>query len=224
MNVSIVIAVTLVLAVLARVAMALRRKNVDIILRDTITRRRETAEGTRHVFFLIVDHFEPFWHNRDVALARERVRRWVEQYPRIAERFRDRGGNPPRHAFFYPEEEYPLDPACMDDLAGLCHAGFGEVEVHLHHDGDHADAMRERLLAFTGALRQRHGLLHDGIHTAHPAYAFIHGNWVLGNSGRAGKDCGVDDELIVLRETGCYADFTFPAAPHPAQTPGINRL
>jgi hypothetical protein len=218
--------VVIAAALVAGVALArvLRRKNVDVIVRGALTRRPEPVSGVRHVFVTIVDHFEPFWHNRDVDLARERVRRWVEEYPRVAERFRDRGGNHPRHAFFYPEEEYPLDPACMEMLAGLCQRGFGEVEVHLHHDGDTGAAMRERLLAFTHALRARHGLLHDGIAGSDPAYAFIHGNWVLGNSGPEGKYCGVDDELVVLRETGCYADFTLPSAPHPSQPPVTNRI
>jgi hypothetical protein len=202
-----------------------RRKNLDLILRARLARGpRERAEGPRHLFFFIVDHFEPFWHNRDPGLARERVRRWRERYPEIAKRFRDRGGRPPRHTFFYPEEEYPLEPACVDELAGLVRAGFGDVEVHLHHDRDTSRALRERLLAFKGALRERHGLLHDDPAAHEPVYAFIHGNWALANSGPRGEHCGVDDELVVLRETGCYGDFTLPSAPHPWQPPVINRI
>ncbi len=212
-----------VLAGAAGAALVARRKNIDVIARDALRRRREAPSGTRHIFFTIVDHFEPFWHNRDVGLARERVQRWTEGYPRIAGRFEDRGGNRPRHAFFYPEEEYALDPRCMEMLAGLCHDGFGEVEVHLHHDGDTSDAMRSRLTDFTGNLRSVHGLLHDGP-AGDPVYAFIHGNWVLGNSDPQGRYCGVDDELVVLRETGCYADFTLPSAPHPSQPPVSNRI
>ena len=44
-------------------------------------------------------------------------------------------------------------------------------------------------------------------------YAFIHGNWSLCNSRPDGRYCGVNNELDVLRETGCYADFTLPSAP-----------
>lgn len=40
-------------------------------------------------------------------------------------------------------------------------------------------------------------------------YGFIHGKCALDNS-RHGKYCGVNNELEILRETGCYADFTFP--------------
>jgi hypothetical protein len=201
-----------------------RKKNVDLIVRARLVRRREFPAGKRHIFFCIVDHFEPFWHNRDPALARERVRRWYDGYPDVAARFVDRGGRHPRHAFFYPEEEYALEPSCLDLLARLRERGMGEVEIHLHHDRDDSQAMRSRLLAFKRALRDRHGLLHTDARSGEVVYGFIHGNWVLGNSGPRGENCGVDDELVVLRETGCYADFTFPSAPHPSQPPVINRI
>ena len=47
----------------------------------------------------------------------------------------------------------------LDALASLCRQGFGEVEVHLHHDGDCAEALRERLRAYKNLLAQRHQLL-----------------------------------------------------------------
>jgi hypothetical protein len=36
--------------------------------------------------------------------------------------------------------------------------------------------------------------------------------------------CGVRGELKILKETGCYADFTMPSAPDPTQTRMINSL
>ena len=55
-------------------------------------------------------------------------------------------------------------------------------------------------------------------------YAFIHGNWCLANARRDGRWCGVDAELPVLFETGCYADFTFPAAPDESQPGIVNQI
>jgi hypothetical protein len=200
----------------------MRRKNVDLILRASLGPRRGRAVAPVHIFFCVVDHFEPFWKNDDTALALERVRRWHERYPLIAMKYRDRGGRPPRHAFFYPAEDYDRSPASVELLAELVRLGVAEVEVHLHHDHDDAANMRETLRRYTRTLRERHGLLRDG--PAGPTYAFIHGNWALGNSGKAGSGCGVDNELVVLEETGCYADFTLPSAPHPSQPPVINRI
>jgi hypothetical protein len=55
-------------------------------------------------------------------------------------------------------------------------------------------------------------------------YAFIHGNWALDNARPDGRWCGVNDELTILLETGCYADFTQPAAPDPSQTVTVNSI
>ncbi len=57
-----------------------------------------------------------------------------------------------------------------------------------------------------------------------PAYAFIHGNWSLCNSRPDGDWCGVNEELGVLAETGCYADLTFPSAPSPTQPRIVNAI
>jgi hypothetical protein len=216
--------VLLVSAALAAAARALRRKNVDLIVRAALRPRpRVHARSPRHIFFCVVDHFEPFWKNDDARLARERVRRWVDGYPAAAARFRDAGGRPPRHAFFYPAEDYARSPECVEMLASLVRAGTAEVEVHLHHDQDASASLRRTLADFTRALRDRHGLLRADA-SGRTRFAFIHGNWVLGNSGSNGAGCGVDDELRVLEETGCYADFTLPSAPHPSQPPVINRI
>ena len=55
-------------------------------------------------------------------------------------------------------------------------------------------------------------------------YAFIHGNWALDNARRDGRWCGVNNELDVLRETGCYVDMTLPSAPSETQTRKINSI
>jgi len=33
----------------------------------------------------------------------------------------------------------------LDLLAQLCHAGYGEVEVHLHHDQDTEEGLKKKL-------------------------------------------------------------------------------
>jgi hypothetical protein len=73
-------------------------------------------------------------------------------------------------------------------------------------------------------LHERHGLLGKDRQTGEIAYGFIHGNWALDNSRSDGRWCGVNNELDVLRETGCYADFTLPSAPSETQTSKINSI
>ena len=60
--------------------------------------------------------------------------------------------------------------------------------------------------------------------TGEIVYGFIHGNWALCNSRPDRQWCGVDQELTVLLETGCYADFTLPSAPSACQTRTINSI
>ncbi|MCX7087411.1 MAG: hypothetical protein NTV00_05065, partial [Methylococcales bacterium] len=80
------------------------------------------------------------------------------------------------------------------------------------------------LSGFAKLLHEQHGLLTTFPDTKQIAYGFIHGNWSLCNSRKDGRWCGVNDELIVLKETGCYADFTLPSAPSETQTPKINSI
>lgn len=170
----------------------------------------------------VADHFEPRAAGASDAVAQARVDRWVDEYPRQLGQFRDADGRPPRHTFFYPFDEYA--PAHLDALSTLCRAGFGEVELHLHHDGDTAETLRATLLEAVRVYSERHGVFPRSKTTNALAYGFVHGNWALNNARPDGRWCGVNDEIRVLRETGCYADFTFPSAPGPTQPPTVNRI
>ena len=214
-------AVTLVY-VLYRAQRLARRKNVPTIIVGNLTRRRQEYHGPRHVFFCFVDHFEPLWHGAGREQGIERVEAWRERYPILVDGCRDHGGVPPQHIFFYPQEEYI--PECLDKLAELQKRRFGEVEIHLHHDGDTSDGFRQKILSFRDTLHREHGLLHVDPASNSPVYAFIHGNWALDDSGLRGRFCGVRDEITILKQTGCYADFTYPSAPDPTQPPIINRI
>jgi hypothetical protein len=204
----------------------LRRRGIDPRLALTLlrqsTRRATVPASGAHVLICLADHFEPCCGKPSMRAARARVARWLHDYPRQFAMLRDSDGRNPRHTFFYPLEEY--EPEFLDSLAELCRQGFGEVEVHLHHDGDSADRMAGTLREYCRMLAEQHGLLSFHRQSGALAYGFIHGNWALCNSRPDRRWCGVNDELDVLRETGCYADFTMPSAPHPTQTRAVNRI
>jgi hypothetical protein len=176
-------------------------------------------DGHRHLLFAFCDHFEPRWKQPAPEVAEARVARWCEQYPRLAADFRDADGRSPRHSFFFPGEEYA--PSYMEGLGRLAAAGHGEVELHLHHDGDSAEGLRRDITRYLGLFAE-HG--HLAREDGRLVYAFIHGNWCLANARRDGRLCGVDAELPLLHETGCYADFTFPAAPDESQPGRVNQI
>jgi hypothetical protein len=183
-----------------------------------------------HLIFALADHFEPAIDPSDGykrvprAEQERRLDWWTTEYPKAVDRWRDHDGRPFVHTYFYPAEQY--DAALLAMLAEHCHAGWGETEVHLHHGhptADNADNLRQTLTQFRDDLAFRHGCL-AAEKNGDPRFCFVHGNFALANS-RGGKDCGVDSEMKILADTGCYADFTLPTGPwHLAQTAKINSL
>lgn len=186
-----------------------------------VTRRdRFRGPGPRHLLFAFCDHWEPSWGGASRRTADARVRFWRDQYAAYAHGLRDADGLPPRHSFFFPGEQY--QPAWLDALAELTRDGYGEVELHLHHDGDTAAGLRRDLERYVEQLARHGHLARDA--SGRPRYAFIHGNWCIANARRDGRWCGVEEELPLLHDTGCYADFTFPSAPDECQPNVVNRL
>jgi hypothetical protein len=178
------------------------------------------VEGPKHVLFSMCDHYEPLWGGATATHGRDRVARWERDYPVLASEFRDAYGRPPQHTFFFPGEQYSED--YLAALGRLARAGLGEVELHLHHDGDDALKLERDIRSYLQAYAQHGHLSRDA--DGRLRYGFIHGNWCLANSRRDGKYCGVDSELGVLFDTGCYADFTFPSAPDETQPGIVNQI
>ena len=178
------------------------------------------AGWPRRLWVLLADHFEPYWKNSDDELARRRVEHWRRLWPQIAARHQDSAGQLPRYTFFYPQEEYR--PGLLDLLAELVQAGVADVEVHIHHGGEPEQAFLERMSRFIETLSARHGLLRR--RQGRLCFGFIHGDWALDNSLPQGRYCGLNNELTLLRELGCYADFTMPSAPWPSQARMVNCL
>ena len=192
------------------------------LLLNTLRHHAPVTRKPVHLLLCICDHWEPGHGHVTPQQADARVDAWVTEYPRLFGNLHDVDGRPPRHSFFYPIEMYRQSE--LDRLSQLCRAGFGEVEVHLHHDNDTPENLRKTLLDWKDLLRTRHGLLSHDKQTGQTRYAFIHGNWSLDNSRPDGRWCGVNNELDILRETGCYADFTLPSFPSPTQTRKINSI
>jgi len=99
---------------------------------------------------------------------------------------------------------------------------IADVEIHIHHDGDGEESFLDRMRGFIQVLRGEHGLLRE--HEGRTVFGFIHGNWALDNARPDGRWCGLDNEITLLHDLGCYADFTLPAAPDPCQTGPVNTI
>jgi len=196
-------------------------------LRELLTRTYD-LESHSHLIFIVANHFEPAWSaeggQMDLRTQMARLEDWCKKAQAIGDAVRDNDGTPFRHTNFYPAEQYhkPL----LDRLAALQADGYGEVEIHLHHGVDHPDTpenLRRVLTEFRDVLAEDHKCLSRVDALGPPKYAFVHGNWALANSF-GGRFCGVDSEMQILSETGCYADYTLPAAPNQAQVPRLNAI
>jgi len=169
--------------------------------------RREKApldsEQPIHILFSFVDHFEP---SSDADLQR-----WIEGYPAMTEGFLDADGYPPRHTWFwfFPPIGEEKTFEYLRELSELAYEGYGEVELHFHHENDTPETWREKMRWRLGISRSA-GAMVTLEERPETKFAFIHGLWALDNS-RLGEACGVDNELELLQETGCYADFTHPS-------------
>ncbi len=170
----------------------------------------------QHLLVAVCDHHEPRWGQPSDEIARARVDYWCEHYPRLCAAYRDSDGRAPQHSFFFPGEEY--SDRLFDGIDSIVRAGLGEVELHLHHDADTPDGLREKIRSYLELYAARGHFSRTS--AGEIRYAFIHGNWALANGRPDGRACGVDAELPILFDTGCYADFTFPSCPDPTQ-PGI---
>lgn len=187
----------------------------------------EKAEGKKHIIFTVANHFEPSWKAQGFHDLPNQIRR-LDEYHKMAratgEAVRDADGTKFRHTNFYPAEQYY--PELLDKMAEMQAEGLGEVEIHLHHGvekPDTAENLRNVLVEFRDVLAERHQCLSKMDGEGIPRWAFVHGNLALANSC-GGKYCGVDEEMQILEETGCYVDMTMPSAPDQTQVPMLNQI
>jgi hypothetical protein len=187
-----------------------------------------TAFEKKHIIFTVANHFEPSWSASGGLLDLNAQRRRLDEYHKLArktgEAITDADGTKFRHTNFYPAEQY--DFRLLETMSEMQSEGLGEVEIHLHHGvekPDTAENLRKSLVEFRDILAERHKCLSRFEADSQPKYAFVHGNLALANSC-GGRFCGVDEEMRILQETGCYVDMTLPSAPDESQIPLINQI
>ena len=173
---------------------------------------REPA-GPVHVIFQLVDHFE-------LAGKAPRLAEWMTKYPRLASRHADADGVCPKHTWFYALDLLREDE--LEPLRDLVQAGFGEMELHWHHSHETPGSFRKKLRDGLKVF-QKYGFMRPTADGREGCFGFIHGNWSLNNS-RGSEFCGVDNEIELLKQAGCYGDFTFPALHSPAQPAMVNAI
>jgi hypothetical protein len=187
---------------------------------NQISRSLVEESQVSHVIFMVANHFEPGMGSDGLS----RLEKWCSLARETGDSIRDHDSTPFRHTNFFPAEQY--EKPLLDMLSELQADGYGEVEIHLHHGVDSPDTAqntRRALIEFRDILAQEHKCLSREENDVTPRYAFVHGNWALANSA-GGRFCGVDSEMRILQDTGCYADLTLPSVPYQSQVPRINAI
>ena len=172
-----------------------------------------------HLILALADHFEPSIVPEDGqkrAPRSEQERRlgwWTREYPKVVDGWRDHDGRPLVHTYFYPAEQY--DEGLIDMLAESlpCRVGRSRDPSAPRNS---SIPTPPKILAncwWNSATNWPSAIAVSPSRRAPrlPRYAFVHGNFALANSA-GGLQCGVDSEMQILAETGCYADMTLPTA------------
>ncbi len=182
--------------------------------RELLTGHYNRASETTDLFFILCDHWEPGKGQPAVARSKD----WLQRYRRVVAPHTDTNGRIFQYTWYYPIDN--LDEEILALLAGCAGEGLGEIEVHWHHNHnspeEFTDDLEAALPKFTavGALIENVG--------DKPRWTFIHGNWAL--DGSSPGQCGINTEISILQQHGCYADFTFPALEASGQPVTINQI
>ncbi len=207
------------LALLGVVAYAGRkviRWRCSIWLRQYLCKQREAVNPDEpiDVLFYFCDHFEPEHGNVESERQLARVRRWEEAYRNATKGHVDSDGRSPQHTWFFPIAI--ASPEVRPVLARWPGYGWGEIEYHIHHGAScTVDQLRSQIGQDIAGLQDM-GAVSSG------RYGFVHGMFAL--AGGDPRHCRLPEELDILMETGCYADFTFPAIGTPAQPRQVNSI
>jgi len=194
----------------------IRKKHIHIWLFHYLHRLISPSKSTDEIIdimFLFVDHFELNGHV-------DRLDAWDKRFPELASRHMDSDGQFPKHTFFYAMDL--MHEHELETLQHLVVDGFGEFELHWHHSHDTSESfvtkIREAMSVF-----HRYGYMKPYKENDKACFSFIHGNWSLDNALGA-EVCGVDNEIELLKQEGCYGDFTFPALFNAAQPATTNNI
>jgi hypothetical protein len=203
-------------------------KNIHIWLPSyAVQKLRPSGKNKRNdspidIIFCVVDHFEPIQNGSTASEEWNRINTWTNGFPTLADKHTDTNGRPVQHTWFYPGEAYVAE--YLEKLCILCRNGYGDVELHHHHSYQTSESLRALLNEAVNNFAKHGALTIERNGETEHVYGFIHGNMALDNSRFDDRYCGVNNELILLKETGCYADFSAPTAPCRSQPSKVNAI
>jgi len=209
----------LILVFFLMVSLYVYKKNIHIWLLNYLSRNtksffsKKTNDSVKDIMFLFVDHFE-------LAGKEDRLNAWMNEYPKLVNKFKDWDGVKPQHTWFSALDL--IDEHELSQIKKLVDNGLGEVELHWHHSHKSSE---EFINDFNEgmAVFHKYGFMLPYRKGEHSCFSFIHGNWSL-NNARGEKFCGIENEIKILKDLGCYGDYTFPALFTDSQPKYVNQI
>jgi hypothetical protein len=150
---------TLLLILAAAVAVAIRARNMQYlaVAATSGAKAPRVTDKPVHVMFCFVDHFEPAWGKVDLATQRARVDRWCLDYRKLADAHHRCRRTATAAQLLLSRRG--ISRRASEKLASLCADGYGEIEIHLHHDDDTPENFKLTIDRFNKLLHERHNAL-----------------------------------------------------------------
>ena len=174
----------------------------------------------KHLIFLMVDHYEHGTTDK-ATLANKK---WCDSFRELSNSYRDDYGNRFRYTWFYPYDHH--NDGIMRELSLMAYEGYGEVEMHWHltsalglTPADYPDALAEAI-----AWYQQFGAMITAGDNPRTAFGYVAGSWDLDGARPGPKSHGLTNQISVLFNEGCYADFTYSTIGTSAQPAKVNAL
>ncbi|MBN2292942.1 MAG: hypothetical protein JXM70_10985 [Pirellulales bacterium] len=183
----------------------------------------EIPDDRKHLIFIMVDHYE---HGGPKHLKRGARNNdaWCDKFQEISDKCHDNYGNRFRYTWFYPFDHH--NDAIMQRLSNMALEGYGEIEMHWHlapssgiNRENYAEKLQEAITWY-----QKYGAMITVDSPPKTAFAYIAGVWDLDASRPSEQSLGLTNQIQVLKEKGCYADFTFSTIGTPAQPSKVNSI
>ena len=197
-------------------------KRVDTRLKDV-----------NHIIYMHADHFEP--GACPIDICNERLKIWTNDLKKL--KIKPSLFVFPSFLMDYRDEKIitrpsSLTPTIIKYLKPMENNG-ADINLHIHHERwttssvttepwitllDKKKVTDEQML-ITHIIDVKKAFEDVGIDMT--SWGFVHGMWGLNASDT--RICNIENEIIILKEHGCFGDFTFPAG-RPRCTPDMSGI
>jgi hypothetical protein len=181
------------------------QKPLFIHLADNSSKSNQNEPLPVNIYLSLCDYFHPFCGNVSQEIAEHRVVTWCKEYSKLSKLHEDSLGNHPSHSFFYSETDY--NPRLLDVLYRLHKEKLSDVEILIPYIAEPLAHFKHKVEEFRDALFHHHGFLRKSVEGG-IIYGFATEMKNIYGNKKILRNDTLFRKLLILLETGCYADFS----------------